>query len=80
MCAVVNQVVQLVVITTAEAVEHLPLLTVRMVTVEKDLRHQVFKEAEVRVLGSAQVVLIQVLQVVMVLQLFIIRRHNYGCM
>ena len=62
------------------AVEHLPLLTVQMVTVENNPRRQVFKEAEVLVLGSTQVVLIQVLKVVMVLQLFIIRRHNYGCM
>ena len=72
--------VQLAVITTAEVVEHLPLLTVRMVTVEKNHRRQVFKEVVALVLGSAQVVLIQEVLVVMVLQLFIIRRHNYGCM
>ena len=59
MCVVVNQGVQLVVTITVEAVEHLPLLTAQMVTVEKNHRRQVFKEAGVLVLGSAQVVLIQ---------------------
>ena len=59
MCVVVNQGVQLVVTITVEAVEHLPLLTVQMVTVEKNHRRQVFKEVVALVLGSAQVVLIQ---------------------
>ena len=72
MCVEVNQGAQLVVTTTVEAVEHLHLLTVRMVTVEINPRHQVFKEAEVLVLGSTQVVLIQEVLVAKGWRIFII--------
>ena len=58
--------------TMAEAVEHLHLLMVQMVTVENNPHHQVFKEAEVLVLGSAQVVLIQVVTVAKDWRIFII--------
>ena len=57
---------------TVEAVEHLPLLTVQMVTVEKNHRRQVFKEVVALVLGSAQVVLIQEVLVAKGWRIFII--------
>ena len=72
MCVVVNQGVHLVVTITVEAVEHLPLLTVQMVTVEKNHRRQVFKEVVALVLGSAQVVLIQEVLVAKGWRIFII--------
>ena len=60
------------VITTAVAVEHLHLLMVQMVTVEKNHRRQVFKEVVALVLGSVQVVLIQVVTVAKDWRIFII--------